>query len=363
MKLNFISKIINYGLWQGANSLYIELSSQGLEIDYHEANADDLVLPQRACNQFITELNSLTNTSKLEAGAIISFPIQTAINTRTVSLTSIAGKNHKYLLQVIEPESTAWKLSNLGMDSNILRNLKHHLKTEKVKGLIAVSAKNNNDTEKTLEALAYELKKLNRDIISLGKISEDIIYLDKSDKFLNNINVDDLISLLNKHSEDVIITNSENGNIIKALIKYSLNSDKLIILSVNAQSSYDAYLKLQEHLNDKGLSKNINFILHQESFKRLCPYCLDKVDHSSYEAKSLDDFSFHYDLGNIKDKSYSSSGCNKCKNKSYQGKTLAMEILSFKYPHLNTPAIIEDAFKKQSLGIISANDLLKLSRI
>lgn len=363
MKLNFISKIINYGLWQGASSLYIELSAQGLEVDYHEASADDLMLPQSACDKFITELNSLTNSQKLESGVNISFPLQTAINTRTVSLTSIAGENHKYLLQVIEPESTAWKLSNLGMDSNILRKLKKHLQTRKSNGLIAISSKNDYDKEKTLEALAYELKKLNRDIMSLGKLNKDIIYLDKDEKFLENMSVDDLISLLNKHSEDVVITSSENDNIIKALIKYSLNSDKLIILSLNSQSSHDAYNKLQEQINDKGLSKNINFILHQESFKRQCPHCLDKVEHSLYEAKSLDDFSFHYDLGNIKDKSYSSSGCSKCEHKSHKGETLAFEVLSFKYPHLNTPSIIDDASKKQSLGIISANDLLRLTRI
>jgi type II secretory ATPase GspE/PulE/Tfp pilus assembly ATPase PilB-like protein len=363
MKLNFISKIINYGLWQGATSLYIELSSEGLEVDYHEASADDLLLRQSACDKFMTELNSLTNTQKLESGANIYFPLQTAINTRTVSLTSIAGENHKYLLQVIEPETTAWKLSNLGMDSNILRNLKKHLQANKAKGLIAVSSKDKGDKEKTLEAIAHELKKLNRDIMSIGKLDKDIIYLDKNEKYLKNIDEHDLISLLNKHSDDVIITSSEDDNIIKALIKYSLNSNKLIILAINSQSSHDAYNKLQEHINDKGLSKNINFILHQETFKRQCPHCLDKTEHSSYEAKSLDDFSFHYNLGDIKNNSYSSNGCNKCNYKSYNGKTLAFEVLSFRYPHLNTPSLIDDAFKKQSLGIISANDLLRLSRI
>jgi len=203
MKLNFIHKIINYGLWQGASSLYIELSSEGLEVDYHEASADDLLLPKSACDKFISELSSLTNSQKLESGANISFELETPINTRTVSLTSIAGENHKYLLQVIEPESTAWKLSNLGMDSNILRKLKEHLKTENHKGLIAVSSKKRHDKYKTLEALAYELKKLNRDIISIGKLAQDIIQIDKDEKWIENINEDDLISLLNKHSEDV----------------------------------------------------------------------------------------------------------------------------------------------------------------
>ncbi|HKK54609.1 MAG TPA: hypothetical protein VJ926_03760 [Patescibacteria group bacterium] len=363
MKLNFISKIINYGLWQGASSLYIELSSKGLEVDYHDASADDLLLPQSACDKFLTELNSLTNNQKLESGANIHFPLKTAINTRTVSLTSIAGENHKYLIQVIEPESTAWKLSNLGMDSNILRNLKQHLRTGRPEGLIAISSQSKTDQEKTLEALAHELKKLNRDIISIGKIHKNILNLDENERYLKDIDEDDLINLLNKHGEDVIITNSEKENIIKALIKYSLNSNKLIILAINSQSSHDAYNKLQEQINDKGLSKNINFILHQESFKRQCPFCLDKAEYSSYEAKSLDDLAFNYDLGDIKNNSYSSSGCKKCNYKSYNGNVLAFEVLSFKYPHLNTASVIDDASKKQKLGIISANDLLRLTRI
>ncbi|MCF7794820.1 hypothetical protein K9M50_00460 [Patescibacteria group bacterium] len=363
MKLNFISKLINYGLWQGASSLYIELSSEGLEVDYHEVNADDLLLPQRASNKFITELNSLTNAQKLESGANISFKLQTPINTRNVYLTSVAGENHKYLLQVIEPESTAWKLSNLGMDSNILRNIKQHLKTEKTKGLITISSKNKDDKEKTLSAFIHELNKLNIDILSIGKLDKNIIYLDENQNWLKNIDEHDLISLLNKHSENVVITNSENENIIKALIKYSLNSDKLIILSINSESSHDAYSKLQEKINDKGLSKNINFILHQESFKHLCPHCLDKAEHSSYEKKSLDDLSSHYNLGDIKNNSYTSSGCDKCNYKSYNGNVLAFEVLSFKYPHLNTASIIDDAYKKQNLGIISANDLLRISNI
>jgi type II secretory ATPase GspE/PulE/Tfp pilus assembly ATPase PilB-like protein len=363
MKLNFISKIINYGLWQGASSLYIELSSEGLEVDYHEASADDLLLPKSASDKFITELNSITNNQKLESGANISFRLQTPINTRTISLTSIAGENYKFLIQVIEPESTAWKLSNLGIDSNILRNLKQHLKTEKSKGLIAVSSKNRLDQEKTLKALAYELKKINRDIISIGEIHKNIINLNENEKYLKNINEDDLISLLNKHSEDVIITNTEKENIIKALIKYSLNSDKLIILSLDANNSHDAYNKLQKQINEKGLSKNINFILHQENFKRQCPFCLDKAEHSSYEAKSLDDLAFKYNLGDIKNNSYRSSGCKKCNYQSYNGNVLASEVLSFKYPHLNTGPIINDASKKQKLAIISADDLLRLSRI
>lgn len=363
MKLNFISKLINYGLWQGASSLYIELSAKGLEVDYHEAQADDLVLPERAGNKFIRELNSLTDSQKLESGANIYFQLPTPINTRTVSLTSIAGENHKYLLQVLEPESTAWKLSNLGMDSDILRNLKQHLKTKASQGIIAVSSENNNDKEQTLKALSHELKKLNRSILSLGKLDEDIIYLDTDKKWLENINHDDLISLLNKHSEDIIISKTENDNIINALIKYSLNSDKLIILPINSQSSHDAYDKLQERINDKGLLKTINFILHQQSFRRLCPHCLAKAEHSSYESKDLDDFSSHYDLDDIKNNSYTSSGCSKCNYNSYHGKVLALEILSFRHPHLNTSSLIDDASKKQKMGIISANDLLNLNRI
>ncbi|MFP4514636.1 MAG: hypothetical protein ACLFNO_01365 [Parcubacteria group bacterium] len=363
MKLNFISKIINYGLWQGASSLYIELSPEGLEVDYHEAQADDLVLPQSACKKFITELNSITNTQKLESGANISFRLQTPINTRTISLTSIAGENDKYLIQIIEPETTAWKLSNLGMDSNTLRNLKQHLNTDRAKGLIAVSSRKREDKEKTLEALVHELKKLNRDIMSIGKLDKDIISLNEEEKWLDNINEHDLISLLNKHSEDVIVTSSENENIIKGLIKYSLNSDKLIILSINGENSRDAYNKLQKLINDKGLSKNINFIIHQESFKRQCPHCLDKAQHNSYETKALDSFASRYNLGDIKKSSYSSNGCNKCSYKSYNGDVLAFEILSLKHPQLNTASIVNDAFKKQSLGIISASDLLKLSSI
>jgi type II secretory ATPase GspE/PulE/Tfp pilus assembly ATPase PilB-like protein len=363
MKINFISKLINYGLWQGASSLYFELSPNGLEVDYHSTENDDLLLPKSACDKFITELNFLSNNQKLESGATIYFKIETAINTRSVSLTSIAGENHKYLVQVIEPESTAWKLSSLGMDSDILRNIKKHLETSNPKGLIALSSKDRNDREKSLEALAYELKKLNREIISLGKINNDITYIDKDEKFLKNINGHDLISFLNKHSEDIIISNIEDDNIIEALIKYSLNSDKLIILPINGQSSNDTYNKLQEKNNDKGLSKKINFILHQQTFKRLCPFCLSKVKHNSYEAKDLDNFSFHYDLGDIKNNSYNSSGCKKCDYKAYNGDTLAFEALSFIYPHLNTPSIIDDASKKQSLGIISASDLLNLSRV
>jgi len=363
MNINFISKLINYGLWQGASSLYFELSPDGLEVDYHSTENDDLLLPKSACDKFISELKFLSNNQKLESGSTIYFKIQTAINTRTVSLTSIAGENHKYLVQVIEPESTAWKLSNLGMDSDILRKLKQHLRTKDVKGLIALSSKDKNDREKSLEAITHELKKLNREIVSFGSVDSAITCIEKDSKFLNNIHSDELISLLNKHSEDVIIANTEDNNIIEALIKYSLNSDKLIILPINGQSSNDAYEKLQEKVKDKSLSKKINFILHQQTFKRLCPFCLNKIKHNSYEAKDLDMLSFQYDLGDIKNNSYNSSGCKKCNYKAYNGDVLAFEVLSFRHPHLNTPSIIDDASKKQSLGVISANDLLRLSII
>ena len=363
MKINFISKLINYGLWQGADSSYFELNPQGLEVDYHEASADDLLLPKQASDKFITELNYLSNGQKLESGASLYFNIKTPINTRKVSLTSIAGENHKYLLKVLEPKSTAWKLSHLGIDSDILRSVKLHLKNKESQGLIVVSSSDLNTAKKTITALANELEILNREIISLGKIKNSILHLNKEDIFLKNIDEHDLISLLNKHSEDVIINNIDNEKIIKALIKYSLNSDKLIILGINSQSSNHAYSKLQNKINDKGLIKKIDFILHQESLKRLCPHCLGKEEHSIYEARDLDKLSFYYDLGDLKNNSYTSSGCQKCNYKANKGEVLASELSSLKHSHLNTPSLIDDAFQKQKLGIISSNDLLRISRI
>jgi len=363
MKINFISKIINYGLWQGADSLYIELNDSEFKVDYHSQNSDDLILNNSAYNKFINELKILTKHQKLDSGSSIYFKINTPINTRTVCLTSIAGKEHKYLIKVIEPNSTSWRLSKLAINSDKLKTIKAHLKKENNQGLIIVSSARREGKTSTIQAIAQEIKDLNLNILSLGKINDQIPYIDKDNKWLHKIDSQELISALNKNQAQIIINDIEDDNIIKALIEYSLNSDKLIISTLKADSSKDAWSQLLKYQKDKGLTKKINFILHQKLFKRLCPHCQAKAQHNSYEKRDLDNLSLKYNLKDVKENSYISSGCEKCQHSGYIKKVPAFEILSFQNPHLNSSSLLSDAYNKQQLGIISANDLLNITKI
>ncbi len=360
MEYNLLRKLINFGLYQNMNNFYIELTSTGLSIDYNQDEVEDLLLPESAFKKFISEINHINNNIPLEIGEEISFNFGTPFGYKLINLSVLAGKNKKYSLEIKTPSYKKYRLNQLGLQHDILKKLNKHL-TKAQSGLIIVSGDNYNDRNKVIESL---IKILNSDKVSILNLNEEndfdsVLTINNEKNFLNNLSKDELISLIRKQQADIIINNLNNTKIISSLLGLS-SDERLIILSIEANSNQEAWDKLQNLYPSKGtLSKNINFIISEKFFPRLCPFCLKKHSLNSVDSSQLENLAYKYNRQEAKEKAKTSLGCKRCDYSGKKGEIGAFEVLSFRNKHLNTTSLMDDIWKKYEVGLINAEDLLK----
>ncbi|NCD00904.1 hypothetical protein EOL94_02340 [bacterium] len=360
MEYNLLKKLINFGLYQNVESFYTELTPDGLSIDYNQDETEDMLLPISAFEKFISEIISLNNGNQLKTGEEISFSLITPFGQKIINLTVLAGDNKKYSIEIKTPDYKKYRLNQLGFQHDILQKLNKHLQKSK-SGLIVISGDNYNDRNKIIESI---VKIVNSDDVTVLNLNnqtdfDSTLSISNNKNFLYNLSKDELISLIRKQQIDIVINNLNNSKITSSLIELA-NDKRLIILSIEANSSQEAWHKLTEiYPNKKNLSENINFIIGEKFFPRLCPYCLKKHSLNNNELNNLKKLAFIYNKTDMEEKAKTSPGCNRCNHTGKGGEIGTFEVLSFKNKHLNTPSLIDDAWYKYEMGLINADDLLK----
>jgi type IV pilus assembly protein PilB len=360
----FFDKMLTDALSYNAKSIHIEPRKNGIQIRFE---TDDEL--KKYCQLNDIDIKELTNKIKLVGNINIGQSNITSngtsgysINSNTYNLKiSIIPTIHgeKTYIQISEESLYVRQISELGFSVNDLKILNLALNSKK--GMILVSSPALSGVSSTFYSLLKTCSKSTKNIMSLENPCEFI--LDEiSQTDINNLSIDDssIFNTILKHHPDIISLSDINSARTAELAINAANTGHMVISTIYSSNTVGAITRLLEMgITPYSIANSLKCIISQRLVRTICSHCSNEYTPSPDEIRCLKNDFYLVETDNLK--LYKGTGCSKCSNTGYLGKTLVFEILTMsqklKEALLNksAPEVIKKTAVINGLKLLSEN--------
>lgn len=262
------------------------------------------------------------------------FSIHVGENDIEIRTSIIPGAySDSIVLRVLNPESIAVGLEDLGIHPRLLEILKHEIK--KPNGMILNTGPTGSGKTTTLYAF---LKKINTPDVKIITIENPIEYhlsgivQTQTNKDTGYTFLEGLRSAL-RQDPDVIMVGEIRDNETAEIAINSALTGHLVFSTLHTNNAAGTFPRLIDlGINPKVITSALNVAMAQRLVRKLCESCKKKVSLEGVEKEKIENI-----FNSIKDKSYKeglnteniwrAGSCDKCNNTGYKGRVGIYEAI------------------------------------
>lgn len=365
-----VDSILRDGVLKGASDIHIEPVKENVRIRYRIDGVlikSSTEIPKSIYENIVTRIKviaqmDISNRYEVQDGETTLQVHGENYDFRVSSLPTIYGE--KFVLRILKRNSSLIKLNNLGFKSEDYELLKNILRFKQ--GLIIITGPTGSGKTSTLYAMIRELNKESRNIITVEKPVESAIdgINQVSIGSKGNLEYGTVLKAVLRQDPDVIMV----GEIIdkdtaETAVRASLTGH-LVLTTLHTNDASSTINRLTDMGIDKELlNSSLLLVIAQRLTRTICQECKVEYEPTLLE-KGL--------LGKGKSwrRLYKGTGCKKCSETGFKGRTIAYEIMvigekvkeavKFKdHKHIRKEAIdngmvtLEDYFQKLVEGGIT----------
>lgn len=351
--------IIGGALAVDASDVHIEPQPEGSRLRYRlDGTLHDITVISKEMYKFLLSRIKLTSGLKINVhniGQDGRFTIKmrgAEIEVRTSVLPGPYGEN--IVLRVLNPETIALELNNLGMQPWVEKQIS--IEIEKPNGMILTTGPTGSG--KTTALYAF-LKKVHNPGIKIITLEDPIEYHLKG---VEQTQVDQkkgydfangLRSIL-RQDPDVILLGEIRDIDTATTAMHAALTGHLVFSTLHTNDAAGTIPRLIDiGARPNIIAPAINLIMAQRLIRKLCLYCKknhklteDEIAGIIKELENLPKGIGRPDLKKVKTYSPNSSGCEKCRNTGYKGRTGVFEIF-----------LVGDAVEKLILSSPSVSEI------
>jgi type II secretory ATPase GspE/PulE/Tfp pilus assembly ATPase PilB-like protein len=362
-----LATIIETGLENDANYIHIEPMNDVIRINHRISGNlyHDSEISKKRFKNLSEKIKKLANIQTGYTDLISNGNFKYVHNNQIYSLKvyilpTINGEKITFKIQNESPVSTTLEaLGFWGMGLDVIRQ-----STNLKSGLILVTGPSDSGKSKTMATI---LSSIENQTISIGTLEDPVEYKipRASQTQINhrtNLNFVNGMKILLKQDNDVIMLSELTDMLTISEALDSVMHKKLFISALNSDSAVETINKLLDYgISPASLAYALKIVINQRLVRKLCQNCKQQVD---LDKKTADKINKLFDLNNPSNMRYlhnleleyyhsklgenkkvsaktlstsetkikklwinKSSGCAKCMNTGFKGRTVVSEIL------------------------------------
>lgn len=218
------------------------------------------------------------NSVDLESSAGVTAVIDNLFNDNSLEIRITVSKvigGFECVCRIQKMNTVCMEINELGFNKN-LENVLYRL-TKKRTGLTLITGPMRTGKNTTAFAIANEMTKQPIKIKSLENPVESLMDFPQSDYMGNRDNLVELIRLIKKQDTNVVFLNEIPDPSVAFAVMDLVNSSVYVITTLHIDRLWHLPYKLFEFYGDsyKNIISQMNCIINQKMFGRLCNHCLD----------------------------------------------------------------------------------------
>ena len=240
MSKKIVNNLFRYAVQENADGLVIEKTAEKIFLNYNLPGGEEqsFVVPNRVKDNFSDTIRQILKIAPEELAYQKYCKIHNKNYRLTFNLTIIPTKTgEKMLVNIINRDNRLYSIKQLGLQRNQLSILKKSLKSKS--GLILITSPDGQGKSTTLYSLLQEINKPELSIYLLEKYPE--YKLDGINQLPPTIG--NWEKLLQYDSDIIALDDIENQEDFQRIFQ-AANSGRLVLASINANSSWEALLKI-----------------------------------------------------------------------------------------------------------------------
>lgn len=265
---------------------------------------------------------------------------------RVSTIPTIYGEN--IVLRILSGKGTLLRMESLGFDAVETARLRNLF--QKPFGVILVTGPTGSGKTTTLYSALREVNLLERNVLTVEDPVEYKLSFVKQTQVLDRAGYDFALAGRNfmRQDPDVILLGEiRDEETAKIAIRASITGH-LVISTLHTNDAVTSIPRLIDLNVDKYLlSSSLLAIISQRLVRKVCSYCRTEYAYSAEEKAYFEEFGIDAHTG------YRSTGCPRCNNTGYMGRTVIGEVLMVDdevkemiYEGVSAPTIKERAVAK-----------------
>lgn len=257
-----------------------------------EKKTDDYSLDLAQSSGVVTVASDIFNNGKVE--------LRVAANQ--------VKNGYRCVIRIQEKTTISFKINELGFDETVQEAL--DLLAKKRSGLTLITGAIRTGKNTSAFAMANKMIEEPVSLISYDSPIEVLMAFPQVDYKEDPKRLLDCVRLAKKQDIDIAFLNEIPTKDVAFGIKDLVNSSIYVITTMHLDRIWHLPYRLFEYYGDsfKDIISQINGVVNQKMFGKLCPYCTEEVLVSSVEDKRKQDFLRHYNVNKI----YAPKGCEHC---------------------------------------------------
>ncbi|MCL7942536.1 ATPase, T2SS/T4P/T4SS family [Marinobacter sp. ATCH36] len=377
--IRLVNAIILEALRLGASDIHVHPRTKSLVVRYRIDGVlqDKIHIPSNLLMSVVSRIKvmaelDITERRKPQDGRITVKTPMKIVDLRISTLPTINGE--KVVMRVLERQSSAQSLDDMGLSEYNLRRLMHVV--AKPQGIILATGPTGSGKTTTLYALLQHNASPERNYVTIEDPVE--FHVDMAGqvpvKDRIGLNFASVLRAILRQDPDVILLGEIRDEETADVAFHAAMTGHLVYSTLHTSSAAATVARLLDlDLKPYVLASTLEAIIAQRLVRRICPHCCEQTEAPTEILGQLGPQFMAPELT-----FYRGKGCDKC-HKGYKGRVAIHEVLTMNQPlriaitegasamQIETIAreqgmrvLLDDALEKLREGLTTADEILRL---